>query len=88
MTNQCPSQSRSFVQSRLWGCGLRFLDKSKSFCINVIKDAMRDTLHVSDPDYLEELFPWFSKLLMERLNKRADNVKSKYRADVTQLRKH
>ena len=49
---------------------------------------MRDTLHVSDPDYLEELFPWFSKLLMERLNKRADNVKSKYRADVTQLRKH
>ena len=48
---------------------------------------MRDTLHISDPDYLEELFPWFSKLLMERLNKRADNVKSKYRADMTQLRK-
>lgn len=82
------SPPQSFVKTRLWARGLRFLDKSKPLCINIIKDAMKDTLHIADKEYLDELFPWFSKLFMERLNKRADNIKSKYRADVTQLCKH
>ena len=74
-----------FVKTRLWARGLRFLDKSKPLCINIVKDAIKDILRVTDPDYIDELFPWFCKLFMERLNKRADNIKSKYRADVTQL---
>ena len=54
-----------FVKMRVWGQGLRFLDPSKPLCLNIMKDAMKEILHITDTDYLEELFPWFSKLFMD-----------------------
>lgn len=50
----------------------------------LITDSMRNVLGIKDETYLEEFRPIFEKVFMDRLNRKFENCKSKYRADLTQ----
>ena len=50
----------------------------------IIRESMTVILFITDKHYMNELFPFYSKLFVERIQKKFDNMKSKYRADLTQ----
>ena len=68
-----------------WSVGLRFLDRKSNIFTKLMTDSMRNVLGIKDTDYLEEFRPIFEKVFLDRLHKKFENCKSKYRADLAQL---
>lgn len=77
----------SYIDANLWARGIRFLDRNSPQFPVLVKSAMTKVLGITDPDYMEEFFPTFAKMFMDRLTKKFENVKSKYRSNLTQLGK-
>ena len=48
-------------------------------------DSMTNLLGIKDKAYLEEFRPIYEKVFLDRLHKKFENCKSKYRADLAQL---
>lgn len=60
------------------------LDQKSDTFTGSVKRVLKTVLQVEDPVYADEIFPFFSRLFHKRLQKKLDNIKSKYRADITQ----
>ena len=78
-------KNRSHVHSAFWSNGVRLLDRKSPQFTQLVKNSMTKVLHVTDANYMNELFPVFSKIFLDRLTKKFENVKSRYRASLTQL---
>lgn len=59
------------------------LDQKSDTFTGSVKRVLKTVLQVEDPIYLDEIFPFFARVFHKRLQKKMDNRKSKFRADVT-----
>ena len=79
------STDLSDVQTTYWLVGLRFLDRNSEAFRMLMTDSMTNLLGIKDKAYLEEFRPIYEKVFLDRLHKKFENCKSKYRADLAQL---
>ena len=77
----------SDVQTTYWSLGLRFLDRNSNTFKMLMTDSMKTVLGIQDAAYMEDFRPIFEKVFLDRLHKKFENCKSKYRADLAQLGK-
>ena len=74
----------SHIDKFFWPKGIQLLDQKSTTYTGVVKGVLKAVLQVEDPIFGDELFPFFSRLFHKRLQKKLDNIKSKYRTDITE----
>lgn len=73
----------SYVKSDLWPNGIRVLARDGHFLATTANRTVACAFRCEDPTLAEELVPLVSKHLTASLNKKLENVKSRYRGKVT-----
>ena len=78
--SKAASAPPSDVTSGLWGGGIRFIDRTRKDFHDIVTHTIVSVLTVTDKHYLEEVRPLATKIILERLRKRLENVVSRYRS--------
>ena len=76
----------SYINDHMWKEGTRIVDKNDKCFPELVRKAMGVVLQITDRDYMDQMASYFGPLLCNRINKKLDNAKSKYRSDLTARR--
>lgn len=75
------------MNDHLWNNGTRIVDKSDKCFPELVRKAMELVLHITDKEFMDQMASYFGPLLCNRINKKLDNAKSKYRSELTAKRR-
>ena len=77
----------SYINNHMWNNGTRIVDKNDKCFPELVRTAMTVALQITDRDFMDQMAGYFGPLLCNRVNKKLDNAKSKYRSDLTKKRR-
>lgn len=65
--------------------GVRILSRDGEDFRNIVTLSMKRVCQITDPVYIEELRPLYVKIFIASLTKPLENIKSRFRSDLTNI---